>query len=286
MTTTVKVRTHTAHIVEFEDKEYEVSLQPDSCVDVQVKRLADGSLVIGYLVQDTDCQHPLNDCDGSGKIYRRYRDAPREEKAQFYTEMAVDEYGEKTGKPNPYAVLLDVYIHSGEVWRVHGSGKYFPDERWDVSNTAGVWVPDESCVQHIELTAAQQVLGDRGKILFGVPGRFGSYGWEVGTRRKIGLKSPFNALRSAVESGCHVVFLISYGTEFRAAARQEAIRCATSAVEEYNKWLSGDCWGVCIDTFDEDGEPNDNDSCWGYIGQEYAEEELTLEMEHRGKPTP
>ena len=42
-----------------------------------------------------------------------------------------------------------------------------------------------------------------------------------------------------------------------------------SSFKEYASWVEGDCWGYVIK--DEDGQ--DYDSCWGFIGHEYATEE-------------
>ena len=36
--------------------------------------------------------------------------------------------------------------------------------------------------------------------------------------------------------------------------------------EEYTKWANGDCWGYIIEN--EDGEQLD--SCWGFVGEDYA----------------
>ena len=42
-----------------------------------------------------------------------------------------------------------------------------------------------------------------------------------------------------------------------------------SEVKTYNQYLSGDVWGVRI--LDDDG--NEVDSCWGFLGYEYAKQE-------------
>jgi hypothetical protein len=43
-----------------------------------------------------------------------------------------------------------------------------------------------------------------------------------------------------------------------------------SFVEEYDKWMRGDCYGYTITVGDEE-----QDSCWGFIGYDYAKEEAT-----------
>jgi hypothetical protein len=49
---------------------------------------------------------------------------------------------------------------------------------------------------------------------------------------------------------------------------------AKNVLEEYEKWCNGEVFGVIIETFDEAGEHIDTESCWGIIGEEYADEEL------------
>jgi hypothetical protein len=48
---------------------------------------------------------------------------------------------------NRYAVLLDVYDHSGVAWSIHGGGMNDP---WDTSGGAGIWIPSDDCIKHIE----------------------------------------------------------------------------------------------------------------------------------------
>lgn len=48
---------------------------------------------------------------------------------------------------NPYAVLLDVYDHSGVAWSVHGGGM---NCQWDTSGGAGLWIPSPDCIKQIE----------------------------------------------------------------------------------------------------------------------------------------
>ena len=48
----------------------------------------------------------------------------------------------------------------------------------------------------------------------------------------------------------------------------DTFHTAEVMAEEYTRWCNGDCWGYIIE--DEDGEQLD--SCWGFIGEEYAVE--------------
>lgn len=67
----------------------------------------------------------------------------------------------------------------------------------------------------------------------------------------------------------------TFAPEKRAA---EARATFEIAIEEYNKWAMGDCWGVVVDVFErQDGgsyKLKENDACWGYVGDDYALQEL------------
>ncbi len=67
--------------------------------------------------------------------------------------------------------------------------------------------------------------------------------------------------------------------------REEARKCFENALEEYNSWAEGDCYGVVIDVFvkRECGEYHHDDeesnSCWGYVGHIWAKSTLKDEFE-------
>lgn len=64
--------------------------------------------------------------------------------------------------------------------------------------------------------------------------------------------------------------------------RKVARECFESALNEYNKWVTGDCWGVTVDEFTRVApgvyERSDPESCWGFIGHDYALEEALSEL--------
>ena len=51
--------------------------------------------------------------------------------------------------------------------------------------------------------------------------------------------------------------------------QESALKAAGSLIEEWNQYLSGDVWGCIV----EDDNGNHVDSCWGFYGREYAEEQ-------------
>ena len=72
--------------------------------------------------------------------------------------------------------------------------------------------------------------------------------------------------------------------------REKALRVLRAEVEEYDRFLTGACWGyeiyeMCddqelIDAGWEDVEGNCVDSCWGFLGREYAEEAAQEAMDY------
>lgn len=62
---------------------------------------------------------------------------------------------------------------------------------------------------------------------------------------------------------------------------EQAEEYAKSVLSEYEKWCNGEVYGVCVEVFDENGEQVSEDSCWGHIGAEFAEETLDGEFTAR-----
>jgi hypothetical protein len=289
--TPISVRVHRSNrslVVYGDDHELEVTFEPADSDVVVVRELPDGRRVVGYLSYDDDCQNPLEDSDGSGRVFDRRRDYGGKEAEQAFREaMAIDEYGDRIEgeKPDPYAVMLDVYSHSGDVWRVHGGGKYFPDEQWDVSNGAGVWVPDPACREHIEMAAVQNALPGVVMVCDSLRKRpdgsyYTTYGFKFGGRERKGYKTVLNAARQAAKKVG--VTWASFKELFEKAAREEAVKCAEQALETYNDWLSGANYGVVVEVFKPgEDEPDDEkqDACWGFVGTDYAMQSLREEVD-------
>ena len=71
--------------------------------------------------------------------------------------------------------------------------------------------------------------------------------------------------------------------------REKALSVLRAEVEEYDRYLTGDCWGYEIYEMDDDpdmiaaGYKDDGycvDSCWGFLGYEYAEEAAQEAMDY------
>lgn len=61
--------------------------------------------------------------------------------------------------------------------------------------------------------------------------------------------------------------------------RKSARKAAESLIEEWNQYLSGDVYGCIV----EDDDGNHIDSCWGFYGHEYAQQEGQRMLEYAQK---
>lgn len=120
--------------------------------------------------------------------------------------------------PDPDAVLLDLYEHSGCIWSVHNSG---PNCRWDTSGGAATWIPNDCLRLELDSCTNPQ---DR---------------------------------------------------------RDMAVKFAEQACEAYTSYCNGDVYGCVVEVFelkDEAWVQVSEDSCWGFIGYDYAEDSLNSEF--------
>lgn len=63
--------------------------------------------------------------------------------------------------------------------------------------------------------------------------------------------------------------------------RAEAYLCFEQALEEYNKWAEGQCYGLIVEVFRKETQKKVKRLCddvWGFIGDDYAEEELKQQL--------
>lgn len=75
----------------------------------------------------------------------------------------------------------------------------------------------------------------------------------------------------------------SYTGQYGLTRRQWMIAQAKSACKEYTAWANGECFGHIVVTCDAEGSMIEHDSCWGYIGRDYADERLAEEMTFAAK---
>jgi hypothetical protein len=167
---------------------------------------------------------------------------------------------------NRHAVVLDVYDHSGTHFSISGQG---PNCRWDTARGVGIWVPDKVAEEEIERRAKVYAKGVVAKARPGVYGAAVSQGDNTFTR-----SSPYSTWYEAfqwLEAQPHPAPDVKAGY---LRAREEL---AQEALDSYNAWCAGDCWGVVVDAFEIHGgvaTELTTDDCFGFVGSEYAESEL------------
>lgn len=184
---------------------------------------------------------------------------------------------------NPDAVILDVYDHSGIAWSISGGGTQC---RWDTSRGAGIWIPDACAKDEIERRAPVYATAYIRQTQW-LKGKGQQYQLvDTASKNSIAMSDDWGDLwkmaqKYAEAAGDLTPAQLATG---RAAA---ALELAQQALDEYNAWLSGDVYGVIVEKFDlvseEDDEPvweqHDDESCWGYVGSDYAKEAMTAEFE-------
>lgn len=179
--------------------------------------------------------------------------------------LAADECQQPMDK---YAVLLDVYDHSGRSYSLSGGGMQC---RWDTSRGEAVWVADAYAKEEIDRRARVYAFG-----------KIESVGTNTG--KPLYKVSPLSGIEPSVvkEWSDAFEFLRQFGIHYDGDLTPEDVErgfqralyeVAEGCVKTYDSWQSGDNYGVvCVD-YDAQGEQiGDEDACWGYIGWEYAEE--------------
>lgn len=190
-------------------------------------------------------------------------------------------------------VVLDCYEHGGQVWSISGQGMQC---RWDTSSGAGAWVPDDCAKEEIERRAsiyAYGVIKDNGSWTRG-SGRKRFYA-EVDEHCGGGMSPQFKHWHEAFDwltSQAKSLKLprrkLEKQTALGRGRQRAAVEMAESALESYNEWLSGSTYGIVSATFTNVGSTEEpewefvySDECWGFIGDEYAMEEVTSAVESK-----
>lgn len=210
-------------------------------------------IVVGYLASDCDCDDPLKSCDAMGKIITKHQDG------QFKRHVGCDE--------NNTPDLDEFFNH---IARLRG-----------VNVDEMVGANDENVIQ--SAFSMWKEAWKRGKI--GTP-------WAQPLQENY--NSGYRHLEISTSITSETIkavwvpdkALMEHITSFPEGGRYvEAEKCFYQALDEYNKWAEGDCYGVCIDVFrrvsknEYEIDLETSDACWGYIGNEHASEMLDDEMD-------
>lgn len=189
-------------------------------------------------------------------------------------ELAVEMYSKHwEAIVGPYVVPISHHSERGSTMMAATDWDGDPDDLPD-----GVWVADDDAIENICHCLPQ--------------------GWEVGQiRGDDGMYTPeYELLKHSIRRwqgtlGACIEFARTQQPISRNDIRAAAVKYAHGVVTEYAKWCEGDVWGCVTETFtlanpreegDTSDEPDeweqtDEDSCWGFIGWDYALETLKTE---------
>lgn len=167
---------------------------------------------------------------------------------------------------NPHAVVLDIYEHSGTHYSISGGGMQC---QWDTASGGAVWVPSKDAAAEIERRALVYMKGSIVEL---------QDKYHIAKRPPAETFEPFPNWHTAFN---HLATLDDIDT-LEVGLQRARNEFAGYALDEYNAWLAGDCWGTVLQHYERNDsgewEPIDEDACWGYIGSKNANESLESEM--------
>jgi hypothetical protein len=256
----------------------------------RVAWIDDSTVALGYLAQDDYCENPLESCDGNGFIYSFHRHAD-------------NKISESELKKQQDKVLLDCYDHGGQVWSVSGAGMQC---RFDTAKGAGFWVPDSCAKEEISRRAQVYAYGEivffKGAYQVKIDPDFlgATVSWQSNfsswSDAYSWLQAQVGMIKSQVVqiSPANVIdWEPAKYSKVRANSQQKQLgrirasrELAQSSLEEYNAWLSGDCYERVFCQFEYDATSDEfsliHDSvetCCGFIGEQYATQALLEEFD-------
>lgn len=174
---------------------------------------------------------------------------------------------------DPDAVLLDLYDHSGTIWSVSGGGTQC---QWDTSRGESVWVPDKYAREEIEIRAPiydHAVVHETNWL----KGRGRKYRLEVDNKtiKELDDWIPLYHIAKEIARLRTKAGMPAWNNGRRTAARQ----LAANAAEYHTDYCNGNAYGVVVAVYNMDGDLVEDDACWGFVGDNYAEECLMSEVE-------
>lgn len=288
----------------------ELSFEP-SCVMSYMEHKIEkqgGLVAVGYLVDDHDVENPLDDCDGMGHIYSSHRHSGQHAKMQAVlgldsdwqrdlslrvvereAESALMELVRTRLQVDLVAFILEC-ANNNEMSRDQALEYFVVDftgqlpyhrETWLTEKVRALVTWDSLLDEAWQLARLSGQVGDPYTVMLDCY-EHGGQVWSVtgsgpqchfDTARGAGVWVPDQCLRDELDS-----IKEKGGLD---AARTKAVEFARQALESYNAWLAGDCYGVAVDVFSAEGirlKLIDESAVWGYVGRKWAEESLSEEV--------
>ena len=239
--------------------------------EVILKRIGASHAVAGYLVHDEDCRAPNEDCDHIGKIYTAHRHSSTTHEMQ--TSMGLDSNWSPDFDLVDTAEIDKLYIerHGEESYDSCGGDPNYA-KQWDII-ALECWEQGRKAGTIGNPYALWLDVYEHSGIAYSLSGEGTQCRWD--TARHGAVWAPDDEL---------LKHIFSFPEEERAT---QAERICRAEIKEYNSWASGDCYGVVVTTYDLNTEEvEDSDECWGYVGYEYAMEELNSILNNEIKHVP
>jgi hypothetical protein len=192
-------------------------------------------IVVGYLSHDQYSENPIDSCDGMGK---------------FILKHDLSDYLSHVGLTKEHEPDIEEFIEI--VHRLRGS-----EDAWCEENTiAALLMWEEAYLQGKVGTQYAKALTTK---------------WANGYRETSVIERRELVEIVWIPDECLLEHINSLPEKKR---DKEAEKCFQQALNEFNAWAEGDCYGVSIDVFariaSSQYDLQDNDSCWGYVGHKWA----------------
>lgn len=182
---------------------------------------------------------------------------------------------------NKLAQRIDIYEHGGVAYSLAGEGMSC---RWDTSRDGAIWAPDRDVLENLESIVIGQLT--QGLVRWG--GALGSHTEPLHAQysldKGVTWHGHFATWKEALDQLIVELAIDRNGEVFQQAMVAAARTYCRDVLEEYTRWVNGECYGVCIYMIDrhtgEIASGRLEHEVWGYIGNEHAEAELEAEMLH------
>ncbi len=249
-------------------------------------KVADTHILVGYLVHDTDCQDP-SDNDGQGKIFSASRQATKESREGYRDALGLDEdFKPDLGLVEDDAIVALIHEDirlSFEGDRVlfekcfeYAFENYLSEEKEtriefvfrslnDLEDMADFLDVDSYKISPWAKGRLDGTIGNKYAVVLDVYEHSGIAYSIAGS----GTQCQFDTARGGAVWVPDACAIENFG-------EKSAHEYAKSCVETYSAWANGECYGYVIEK-----HPGGHvESCWGFIGNSDAQEQLKEAFEN------
>jgi hypothetical protein len=264
-------------------------------------------IIVAYLVQDEDCEDPMGN-HANGAIFTSHRHATSENHVGFQNALGLNSDWqpdfELVDEGKVYALVrADI-----ESWATKDIGKFsdlldavvedHEEGKPDTDQLA--WVFDrlddldgiESSSYDFDMDAYRMAAWSEGRLNGTIGNKYAvsldvyEHGGISYSLSGQGTQCQFDTARGGAiwvpDESCVENFEdknLTYEENMKKAREY-----AKTIVEEYTRWCNGECYGAVVERHTLEGEfVEELDSCWGYIGADYAKEQCKEQFDNQGE---